>query len=147
MRYAATMPDGRVASWHCSCDSDSVCLSVRDEDTAFHAGGGGVNDRSWGCEFSTTARQTPEQWADANSSAMLELGAELFAIKARQHRIPVRRVTPTEMRALEPGIVGHVDAAKAFRKTTHGDPGVNFPWSPFIARVRYFYDALAPWFS
>lgn len=147
MNYAATMPDGRKASWHFSVDSDTVCQSVDVNDTAWHAGGGGVNDQSIGVEHSGYAAQNDREWADDYSTAMLTLSAELFAILCRKHNIPPRKVTPTEMRAGVPGICGHVDAAVAFRKTTHRDPGPNFPWDRWIHQVQEFYRALAPWFD
>jgi N-acetyl-anhydromuramyl-L-alanine amidase AmpD len=157
--YAAVTlkAEGRQASWHYAVDGDSITASVKPTDRAYAAGPG--NDRSIHIELVGTAAQSRGQWADSFSSAMLDLTAKLVAMLCLRFGIPVRRIDATDLvnRPEYAGICGHSDwtaastAARrgdhrrdpwwnpmrnAWRKTTHGDPGMGFPWESFIAAVK-----------
>lgn len=132
--WAASGPIG--VSWHYAVDDDTVCQSVREEHTAWAAPG--ANARGIQIELAGYARQTAQEWADAFSSAQLELCAELVARICRRWEIPAVKVGPIEMADGLPGICGHLDVTRGVGvgRTTHGDPGPYFPWARFVGRVR-----------
>lgn len=129
----AAGPSAPKASWHYAVDSDSTTQSVRDEDTAWHAPG--VNDRAIGVELAGRASQTPAQWADAYSTAVLDRAARLFARLCNRHSIPAVYVDAAGLQRGERGITTHADVSRAFKRSTHTDPGSGFPLAAFIAMV------------
>jgi len=159
MAYAATMEDGRVASWTYAVDSDSVTQSVREADTAFHAPP--INDCSIGIECAGKAAQTAEQWNDAYSQALITWKlVPLVADICQRHGIPPKLVdddrlrgglesaklyamrnADTEewqgLRSLNGGIVTHAQVSRVFKvKSGHTDPGKGFPFDDFLRRVE-----------
>ena len=142
-KWCKTGPDGVVAKWsgsscHYQVDNDSVVQSVRDHDVAWHAAA--ANGFSLGFELAGTAKQTPEQWADAYSEAMLRVAAKLIAAKISgdYHHIPVRRLTPDQIKIpTVAGFCGHNDVNAAFHGGRgHWDPGPHFPWDHFLGLVE-----------
>lgn len=129
----AAGPNAPKASWHYAVDSDSITQSVRDEDTAWHAPG--VNERAIGVELAGRASQTPEQWADAYSTATLDRAARLFARLCDRHGIPAVFVDAAGLVRGERGITTHAEVSRAFKRSTHTDPGAGFPLAAFIAKV------------
>lgn len=121
------------ASAHYNVDNNSVVQSVHDEDIAWHAP---PNSHSIGIEHAGYAAQSREQWLDAYSLAELRISAELVAGLCRKHRIPVRWLTPSDLRAGKRGITSHANVSRAFGMTNHHDPGPNFPVSWFLTKVR-----------
>lgn len=127
-------PNAPKASAHYTVDADEVVQSVAERDVAWHAND--VNGYSIGIEHAGTAAQTPEQWADSYSIAMLERSAELVAGICLRWEIPARWLTPAELKAGEAGICGHADVNAAFRGGKgHWDPGPNFPRAWYVERV------------
>jgi peptidoglycan hydrolase-like protein with peptidoglycan-binding domain len=133
-RYAATMPDGRVASWHYAVDNMSITQSVRERDTAFHAKH--ANARSIGVELCQRANQTVAQWDDEYSRSVLALAASLCARIAQRWSLPIVRLAPAAILRNEMGFAGHVDWTRAHKVAGgHVDPGPNFPWAKFLQQV------------
>lgn len=129
------------ASCHFCIDNDSIVQSVRVEDVAWHTpgslGGSYVNDFSIGLEHAGYARQTPEEWADPYSAAMLALSAELVSDLCRAHGIAPTRLTAKDLReGRTNGITGHVDCTRATGSGTHTDPGPAFPWDEYLRLIR-----------
>jgi N-acetyl-anhydromuramyl-L-alanine amidase AmpD len=127
-------PKAPKASAHYCVDHDEVIRCVADADTAWHAPG--ANADGIGIELAGTARQTAAQWADMYSNGVLVQAAALVADLCEQHKIPIVRIGVDELRSGAAGICGHVDVSRAFGKSTHWDPGPNFPWDRFIDMVR-----------
>ena len=128
---AATSPK---ASTHFSVDSNSIVQQVRERDVAW--GAEHANRRGIHVEHAGYAKQSRTEWLDPYSLLELTLSARLFAKLARHYSIPVRKLTPDELRAGERGICGHADVTKAFGPAGgHHDPGRLFPWDVYIPMV------------
>lgn len=128
-------PDAPQASAHYNVDADSIVQSVEERDIAWHAGP--VNGYSIGVEHAGYAKQTPEEWADPYSVAMLERSAELVGDICARHLIPVQRVHAHDLSAgRRHGICGHVDVTMGLTNGRgHFDPGAHFPWDWYLDRV------------
>lgn len=127
-------PDAPRASAHYCVDGDSIVGCVRETDVAW--GCGGCNRYTVHYELAGYARQDGADWSDAYSQAMLRIAAKHVAATAKRWGIPIVKVGPTELRAKQRGICGHIDGTKAFRKSNHHDPGASFPWTDFLAMVE-----------
>lgn len=53
-----------------------------------------------------------------------------------KYGIPVRHVSPADLRAGAMGICGHGDVTAAWGEGDHTDPGPSFPWATFISYVN-----------
>lgn len=131
-------PQSSRASAHYTVDCDSVVQSVEEKDVAWHAGP--ANGYSIGIEHAGFAKQTKDEWSDDYSQAMLERSAELVADLCRRYQIPVRKVSPEDLKAggeRRRGICGHIDVTTGLTGGRgHWDPGPNFPWADFLERVQ-----------
>lgn len=131
----AAKPDAPMASWHYAIDRNSIVQSVRDADVAWHAPG--ANRNGLGLEHAGRARQTPADWDDAYSRAMLLLSTALSAHLCNRYDIPVRFVNVADLkRGGARGFTDHASVSLAFRKSTHTDPGKGFPWPWYLATVQ-----------
>jgi N-acetyl-anhydromuramyl-L-alanine amidase AmpD len=124
----------RPASAHWCVDRNSIIQCVREADQA--AAAPGSNQQGLHVELAGYAKQTAEDWSDAYSDEMLRRAAKLCAAKAEEYDIPVRWRLPAELKAGEPGFTSHANVSKAFRRSTHWDPGPGFPVGRFMRLVR-----------
>lgn len=131
-RYFAAPTTG--ASAHYCLDNDSTVQCVLERDIAWHAPG--ANNNGIGIELAGYAKQTAAEWADPFSSAMLRRAALLTADICKRHGIPARFVDAVGLKAGKSGITMHRDVTAAFRKSTHQDPGPNFPIADFVRQVQ-----------
>lgn len=121
------------ASSHWCIDNNSRVRVVNDEDTAWTAPG--ANNDGLQIELAGYAKQSAADWADQYSIDLLE-GAALSAGEwVRKYGIPIRKLNVAEVKAGHKGFAAHDDISKAYRKSTHWDPGPNFPWDYFLGRV------------
>lgn len=127
------------ASAHFCLDDKVTVQCVELTDVAWHAPG--VNSFGIGIEHAGRARQTDEEWADEYSQAMLEQSAKLSAELCRLLAIPVERRLAEDLKAgAKAGFCGHSDVSAAFKRSTHWDPGPNFPWESYLDRVQELLD-------
>ena len=122
------------ASAHYNVDATEIIQCVREKDVAWHAPG--LSSRSIGVEHAGRASQTAAEWDDPYSRAMLKLSATLFADLAKRYDIPAVFINAKGLLAGTPGITTHAEVTKAWHKSTHSDPGPNFPTTAFLASIR-----------
>lgn len=123
------------ASAHYAIDCDSIVNMVREKDVAWHAPG--ANHNGIGLEHAGFARQTAAQWKDEYGLNMLAISAGLVARICKRYNLPVKFVDAVGLLKHEQGITTHAEVNKAFKKSTHTDPGVNFPLAWYLAMVQY----------
>lgn len=133
-RYFATTT--RKVSSHYCIDADSIVQCVRLDDVAWCAPG--ANHNGIHLEHAGYARQTAAEWRDPYSQAMLEISAELTAYLCKRFNIPVRLVDVDGLKRGARGITTHNAVSDAFKRSSHWDPGPNFPMAWYLARIKSF---------
>ena len=73
---------------------------------------------------------------DAYSQAALARTAQLVAALCRRHSIPVRFLDAKALLRGERWITTHAEVTKAYKLSTHTDPGKDFPRDAFLVMVR-----------
>lgn len=121
-------------SAHYAVDCDSIVQMVRDVDVAWHAPG--ANRFGIGIEHAGKAKQTDLEWFDEFSKPMLELSVVLTAKLCARWIIPPVFVDAAGLLQNKHGITTHAEVTKAFKKSTHTDPGKNFPLAWYVDEVR-----------
>lgn len=128
----------RPSSAEYCIDSNSIVQCVRDGDEAYHAPP--ASRHTLGLEHAGMARQTPAQWRDPYSWAMLRRSAEFLAFKAGQYGfyIPDHFQTPAEL--LKVGycnsVTTHNNVSVAWKESQHWDPGSGYPEHDYLAMAR-----------
>lgn len=123
-----------VASAHMCVDQDSVVYCLPSSAVAFAAPG--CNHDGYQVEHAGYARQSPEEWGDAASVAMLQLSAQATREIADSLGIPLRHLTDEELASGESGFVGHDQVSRVYKRSDHTDPGPSFPWSYYMGLVN-----------
>jgi N-acetyl-anhydromuramyl-L-alanine amidase AmpD len=127
-------PGAPKASAHYLVDADSVVQGVFDKDVAWAAPG--ANHNGIQIEHAGYAKQTKKDWSDDYSKRMLVRSAKLTARLCRKHNIPVRWVSPSQLRAGRRGLTSHANVSAAFKRSSHWDPGPNFPVTVYLRLVK-----------
>jgi N-acetyl-anhydromuramyl-L-alanine amidase AmpD len=128
-----------ASSYHYVVDSDSIVQLVQDGQVAFHAPG--VNTKSLGIGIVGKSQQTRAQWLASPEKDALELAARLTAALCKRWNIPVVFVDGQGLKNNERGITTHAEVSVAYSKSTHTDPGSNFPTDEFMSSVIRYRDA------
>lgn len=122
------------ASAHYVRDPRETIQCVFDHTVAWHDG---TNVNSIGYELCDPMSGPASRWFDSNHSQMLAGAAADIRAMCAAWGIPVRRLSPAQIRQGQKGICGHADMRDAFPgSTTHYDPGVEFPWSHFLELIN-----------
>jgi len=84
--------------------------------------------------------QTRAQWLDPASREIIRRAAWQMARDAAKWNIPLRKLTPAQVRAGELGYCGHGDVTLAFPEDggDHMDPGPAYPWDVLFADIKDF---------
>lgn len=123
--YMRFRPDG--VSVHFFSDSDSTIQVL---DTGLVA---------YGCYPTGNARSVQFELCGLNnqiSDATMREAAPWVAKACAEFGIPIRKITPAQLRASVLGICGHADVTAAWGEGDHTDPGLHFPWDTFIGYVQ-----------
>ncbi|MGW2221668.1 peptidoglycan recognition protein family protein [Nonomuraea sp. NPDC001684] len=122
-------------SAHVCVDPNSAVRCVDDDDTAWAAPN--ANADGLHIEMAGYARQKRADWLDAASLGTMKQAAKVAAAWVKKYDIPVRHLTPAQVRAGQKGFCAHVDVTRAYPGTgSHTDPGNGFPWDKFLALVK-----------
>lgn len=121
------------ASAHLCIDSNSIVQCVWDNNIAYAAPG--ANHDMLHVELAGYAKQTPDDWADPYSTAMLTIAADAVAQYCLKYDIPVKHLSNAELKKGEKGIVGHYQVSEVYKRSSHHDPGKGFPWEFFLERI------------
>lgn len=138
-RYFATTD--RRASAHSGVDDDRTADYVRDEHTAYAAPG--ANADGLHLELCGFARWSRETWLTEHAG-MCERAAVWLAERAARHGVPLRLLGPAELVADQRGVTTHDAVTRAFRRSTHTDPGPGCPVDVILARAQALATSLAP---
>jgi hypothetical protein len=90
-----------------------------------------IADQAELCAF---AAWTRAQWL--THGGMLENTAIWIADRCLARGIPAVKITPADVGAHKPGVIGHIDITNGLHDGTHTDPGPQFPWDVVMARVN-----------
>lgn len=134
--YFASKTPGTSA--HYTVDADSVEHCVAENAVAYHAP---PNTGSIGIEHDGYARFTKADWATPGSVATLKRSAILTAGICLRHGIPVKYIGKDDLLAGKTGITFHRDVSNAWGRSTHQDPGNNFPITQYLAWVTEAWNA------
>lgn len=130
-RYLSN-PSVRASAHYC-IDNDSIVRCVPEEDRAWHAP---PNPNSIGLEHAGYARQSPAEWSDAYSMAMLNRSITFCAALCTKHNVPPTWLSPADLLRGERGITSHYNVVQAWHKSTHTDPGGGFPSYFYCTRIQ-----------
>lgn len=131
----------RRASAHWCHDSDSSVRSVKDKDVAWAAPN--ANRIGIHHELAGYSEQTPGEWRDPFSDAMLHIAAKHVADDCRTYEIPRVWLSVADLKAGKRwGITSHNNISLGLGGGTHWDPGPNFPVEYFMSLVNAYYGGI-----
>ena len=107
----------------------------------YHVGPGG-NGFTRGSEHCGRVSLTRAQWLSVDGQEMLDRSARYNAAAAHRDGVLPRWLSLTQLRAKQPGFCTHNDIRLVFGGTTHSDPGPNFPYDWYMARVQAYYNGV-----
>ena len=122
-----------MASAHFCVDSSEIIQCVHEEDIAY--GAPGANSNGIHIEMAGRATQTADDWSDELSTSIITNAATLTAKLCNDFNIPMVFIDDQDLISGQRGITTHAAVSKAFKKSTHWDPGPNFPIDKFIDLV------------
>lgn len=122
------------ASPHYCVDNNSIVQCVPEHRIAWHAKG--ANKIGIGIEHAGFSRQTIDEWLDVFGHSMLEISSILVSNICKKWDIPIEFVDAENLLLGERGITTHAEITKAFKKSTHTDPGKGFPIDIYIRMVN-----------
>lgn len=134
----ATRTAKNKGSAHICVDNNSIIQCVRDNDVAYAAPG--ANHDGIQVELAGYMKQSEKEWLDPYGVALLALGADATAQYCLKYDLPPVHLSDAELKAGQKGIIGHVQATRVYKLSTHEDPGPNFPWTYFMAHVSTSYN-------
>lgn len=123
------------ASAHYIIGDDEAISCVDEADVSWAAPGA----NRYGVNFELVGRALSTDWT-GSSSPTLKRAAPLVARSCRRWGVPVVFVDAAGLKRGDEGITTHFEVSRAWRKSTHVDPGgvdnANFPILWFVEQVR-----------
>lgn len=132
-KFFQQLPETAKASAHVSADMKELVRSVADNDVAYAAPGG--NAVGLQLELAGYARYLHGDWVQPHMIAMLQLGARQVREWCLRYNVPMVFVNAEGLKRGERGITTHYEVSKAFKKSSHWDPGFNFPMKTLTSMV------------
>lgn len=135
--YAQRRTDG--VSSHFYCDEDSVIQSIDTNDRVGHAGSGNGNNNALAVEITGGNGQSRQWWIDNVAwDKLCQVLAYVIKNDPDLVGFQVRRASVSEMisNPKVKAFYAHDDMRRAWGGTTHTDPGPNFPWDHFLAKMK-----------
>lgn len=136
-RYQISSESG---SYHELNDTTGLTIVENTIDWFVWAAGPISNARHFHRSFVVRGTETREQWLKFD--LMLRVAAARDAQVALDRNIPVRKISPEQLRNGERGFFGHHDTALAWGQTNHVDPGPGFPWDVYLGYVKQYQDII-----
>lgn len=133
-RLPLDAPPSKRRSAHVFVDTAEIVQCVPWLCEAWHAGKT-ANRYGEGIELCGRADQSAAQWLDAKSLPMLALGARLVRWRCEANSLPLEWLTASDLQQFRRGITSHAEISRAFRESTHWDPGPAFPIGAFLDAV------------
>lgn len=128
-----------AGSSHASNDETGVLMTPRDGFVPYDRAawtlrnGNAISENIEQCGW---ARWTRTEWLARPK--LLETTALWLADRARARGIPLRLLTPAEIRGRRtPGVLGHGDYSTATGDGTHWDPGPGYPWDVVLGKANW----------
>lgn len=103
-------------------------------------GAPGANHNGEHMELAGRAAQSAKEWSDPYSLAQLHLAARLFGVRSSELGIPLAYLRAADLLASKTptGVTTHAEVTKAYKRSTHTDPGPNFPMSWFLVKATEY---------
>jgi hypothetical protein len=118
-----------MASSHFVVDSSATIRCVADEDVAFAAPG--LNDDGIQIEICGRANYRASEWPVATVSRVADLVAELL----KKYSLPADVLMAAVLVAGKRGITTHLEVSRAYKRSTHTDPGPGWPMAEMLKMV------------
>ncbi len=123
------------SSAHYVVDAGEVVQCVHEADTAWAAPG--ANNDGIQVEMVGRAEWTAARWGEPDARAMVERAGALVGEICRRHGLPIEILTTEDVLAGRSGITTHAAVSRAFKRSSHWDPGPGFPLDRLVdAAVR-----------
>lgn len=121
-------------SAHYVVGPDEVIQCVNEGDVAWCSPGSNHNGIQ--VELVGRAGYEAKDWGKSDQQAMLVRAAWLVADICTRYSIPVVYIGVEGLVRGERGITTHANVSTAFKKSTHWDPGPNFPLENFLSLTK-----------
>ena len=122
------------ASAHICVDNNSIIRCVMDDDIAWAAPG--ANHDGIHIELAGRAAQTRAEWLDLYGLSLINLAGMVVAQYAVKYNLPLTHIPNSALASpVMGGIVGHYQVTEVFKRSTHTDPGLHFPWEELMERA------------
>lgn len=134
-RYFANGSGGKPSSADICFDSNSQVECVKPQDEAYHAPPASRWTR--GYEHAGYARQTAADWHDPYSWAMLQRSGTTLGNESRLYKFPLVYLNVAALKDGHfDGVTTHNDVSKAFKQSSHWDPGPGFPMNAWLDMAK-----------
>jgi hypothetical protein len=128
-----------AGSSHASSDETGVLMTPADGFVPYDRAawtlrnGNSISENIEQCGW---ARWTRAEWLARPK--LLDATARWLADRSKARGIPLVKLSPADVRARKPGVLGHGDYSTGTGDGTHWDPGPNYPWDVVLSKARAY---------